>query len=93
MRTFTVVLKTGREVGRYRAQSSSAAARKAGYRLLREKGQYFRDIKLRETTRGGPSQGKEYKYRIMRIRKPSTLTRRDGTEIKFRFRIKSKRLR
>ena len=66
-RTFTVVLRNGKEAGRFHSKAPLRAAQKAGNEILKATKARSTTVKLRETTRG--CKKKERSYRVERVRK------------------------
>ncbi len=65
-RSFVLVTSSGKTIGRYLSKSPASAARKAGNRILKQKGQMSTHVHIKETTQG--SLKKSYKYLIRRVK-------------------------
>lgn len=84
-RSFTVCEINDRAVsdgGRYMSRNPAGAARKAGSRVMRNRGVNSVKICVRETTRG--SLGKEHAYRVKKVRVNEEVVR-DGVPILYEF--------
>jgi hypothetical protein len=63
-RSFVLVTSSGKHIGRYISKSPAGAAKKAGSRILKKKGQISTHVHIKETTQG--SLKKTYKYIVRR---------------------------
>lgn len=89
-RTFTLLTSKNEQVGRYKATTPLAAAKKAARRLLSKPSTRMTHFTIREITRGSSRSEFDYSGRLVKLKKPVTIHRKGSDPVVYKYKTEVK---